>query len=257
MVHGTALDLLVRLVAVIVLKGLALRRKFVVPPEIEKEVDLLRQDDQDGLARLGRMVRNDPSAMGRIVATGLQHLGWPKSENVEAVQTRARHEIVRLESGLFVLEVIVGIAPLLGLLGAVSGLMTVFGAFGASASQSDPHLIASGISEALSTTIVGLGIAIPSLIAYSYFSKKVETMAAENGVGRGRSAGEMLLQQAEIFRADHAAAGAGGRVRGDAVARASARKEKRPPVYGAGGVAEAVPAPPAGFTLMAYFSYSN
>ena len=67
----------------------------------------------------------------------------------------------------------------LGLLGAVSGLVKVFGAFGDSAAQSDPHVIAKGISEALSTTIVGLAIAIPSLIAYSYFTKRVETMAAE------------------------------------------------------------------------------
>jgi len=166
-------------VTMIVLRGLALRRDLVVPPEIEKEIEALRHDDTDGVVRLSRLVRNDPSAAGRIVQVGLQHLSWPKSENVEAVQTRARHEIVRLESGLFVLEVIVGIAPLLGLLGAVSGLVKVFAAFGDSAAQSDPHTIAKGISEALSTTIVGLSIAIPSLIAYSYFTKKVETLAAE------------------------------------------------------------------------------
>jgi biopolymer transport protein ExbB len=166
-------------VAVIVLRGLALRRRLVVPPEIEREIDGLRHDDPDGVVRLSRMVRNDQSALGRIAQTGLQHLSWPKSENVEAVQTRARHEIVRLESGLFILEVIVGIGPLLGLLGAVSGLVKVFGAFGDSASQTDPHMIARGISEALSTTIVGIAIAIPSLIAHSYFSKKIETMAAE------------------------------------------------------------------------------
>ncbi len=95
------------------------------------------------------------------------------------MQTRARREIVRLESGLFILEVIVGIAPLLGLLGAVAGVISVFAAFGSDASAQDPHGIAKGISEALSTTIVGLAIAIPSLIAYSYFTKKIETMAAE------------------------------------------------------------------------------
>jgi biopolymer transport protein ExbB len=65
------------------------------------------------------------------------------------------------------------------LLGAVSGLVTVFASLGASANVSDPRGIAKGISEALSTTIVGLAIAIPSLIAHSYFSKKIETMAAE------------------------------------------------------------------------------
>ena len=68
---------------------------------------------------------------------------------------------------------------LLGLLGAVSGLVHVFANFGASSSISDPRGIAKGISEALSTTIVGLAIAIPSLIAYSYFAKKIETMSAE------------------------------------------------------------------------------
>jgi biopolymer transport protein ExbB len=166
-------------VTVIVLRGLALRRDIVMPPVIEREIDAIQPGDEDAANRLMRLVRYDRSALGRIIHAGLDHLNWPKAENMEAVQTRARHEIVRLESGLFVLEVIVGIAPLLGLLGAVSGLVSVFAAFGADAAAQDPHGIAKGISEALSTTIVGLSIAIPSLIAYSYFSKKIETMAAE------------------------------------------------------------------------------
>ena len=167
-------------VAVIVLRALALRRDLVVPPFIEREIEAIEPGDTAAAAvRLSRVVENDPSALGRIVQVGLRHLSWPKSENVEAVQTRAHHEVVRLESGLFILEVIVGIAPLLGLLGAVSGLVTVFAAFGSDANSQDPRGIAKGISEALSTTIVGLAIAIPSLIAYSYFSRKIDTMTAE------------------------------------------------------------------------------
>ena len=163
-------------VAVIVLRALALRRALVVPPAIEREIESIEPGDAASAAvRLSRVVENDRSALGRIIQVGLRHLSWPKSENIEAVQTRAQHEIVRLESGLFVLEVIVGIAPLLGLLGAVSGLVTVFASFGADASSQDPR----GISEALSTTIAGLAIAIPSLIAYSYFTRKIEIMAAE------------------------------------------------------------------------------
>jgi biopolymer transport protein ExbB len=165
--------------AVIVVRGLALRRHLVVPPALEVEIEAIQPGDEDAANRLAKMVREDYSALARIIHVGLHHLNWPKSENMEAVQTRARHEIVRLESGLFILEVIVGIAPLLGLLGAVSGLVTVFAAFGANAAGEDPHGIAKGISEALSTTIVGLAIAIPSLIAYSYFAKKIEIMAAE------------------------------------------------------------------------------
>jgi biopolymer transport protein ExbB len=102
-----------------------------------------------------------------------------RSENQDAVQAAARREVVRLEQGLFILEIMVGISPLLGLLGAVSGLVKVFGAFGDAAGQSDPHTIAAGISEALSTTVVGLAIAIPCLVAYSCFVRKVETIASE------------------------------------------------------------------------------
>lgn len=166
--------------AVILVRGLALRRKVVMPPLLEGEIEELPpRGDEDSLKKLGRLVRHDPSPLARIAMVALEHLEWPKTENVEAVQTRARHEIVHLESGLVVLEIIVGIAPLLGLLGAVSGLVSVFATLGDSASGTDPRVIAKGISEALSTTIVGLAIAIPSLIAYSYLSKKVETMAAE------------------------------------------------------------------------------
>ena len=167
-------------IAVIFLRGSALRRKIVMPPFIENSIEELQPSgDQAAIVRLAKLVKGDISPLGRIIQVGLQHLQWPKSENIEAVQTRARHEIVRLESGMVVLEVIVGIAPLLGLLGAVSGLVTVFANLGDAASVSDPRGIAKGISEALSTTVVGMAVAIPTLIAYSYFSKKVEEMAAE------------------------------------------------------------------------------
>jgi biopolymer transport protein ExbB len=166
-------------VAVIILRGIALRRDLVMPPIIEREIEALQPDDTEGVVKLSRMVRNDNSTLARISQIGLQNLNWPKMENLEAVQTKARYEVLRLESGLFILEIIVGIAPLLGLLGAVAGLVKVFAAFGANAASTNPQIMASGISEALSTTIVGLAIAIPSLIAYTYFSKKVETMASD------------------------------------------------------------------------------
>jgi biopolymer transport protein ExbB len=166
--------------AVILLRGFALRRNNVMPLQIAKGIeDLQPADDAEAIVKLARIVRGDHSALGRIVQAGLQNLQWPKTENIQAVETRARHEVVRLEAGLVVLEVIVGISPLLGLLGAVSGLRHVFATFGASSAASDPRGMAAGISEVLSTTIVGLAVAIPSLVAYSYFAKKIETMSAE------------------------------------------------------------------------------
>ena len=167
-------------VATMILRGWALRRETVIPSWLWNRIEALQPGEPGpSLERLGQTVRTDPSPLARIAEVAIKHLEWPRMENMEAVQTRARHEVIRMEAGLVVLEVIVGIAPLLGLLGAVSGLVTVFGNLGASETISDPRGIAKGISEALNTTIAGLAIAIPSLIAYSYFAKKVETLSVE------------------------------------------------------------------------------
>src|SRR5881275_359644 len=164
-------------VTIMILRGLALRRKIVMPAAIEAEIE--RMAPGESPERLSRLVYHDPSSLARITRVALQHLRGPRSENVEVVQTRARHEMVRVERGLIILEIIVGIAPLLGLIGAVSGLVHVFSNLGLSSGASDTRQIALGISEALNATVFGLSIAVPTLIAFSYFSKKVEVMSVE------------------------------------------------------------------------------
>jgi biopolymer transport protein ExbB len=164
-------------VTTIILRGFALRRKNVLPLVIESEIERLAPGGNP--ERLSRIAAQDPSSLARIVRVALQHLRGPRSENVEAVETRARHEMVILERGLIVLEVITGIAPLLGLIGAVSGLVHVFSSLGLSGGTSDTKAIALGIAEALNATVFGLSIAVPTLVAFSYFSKRVEVMSVE------------------------------------------------------------------------------
>ena len=164
-------------VTTIILRAFALREKNVMPLVIESEIERLMPGGSAD--RLARIVEYDNSSLARIVRVALQHLRSPRSENVEAVQTRARHEMVILEKGVIVLEVIVGIAPLLGLIGAVSGLVHVFSHLGLSSGASDTRQIALGIAEALNATVFGLSIAVPTLVAFSYFSKKVEVMSVE------------------------------------------------------------------------------
>src|SRR6266508_1840210 len=166
-------------VTVMILRGLALRRKIVMPLAIESEIE--RMTPGESPERLSRLVYHDPSSLARITRVALQHVRGPRSENVEVVQTRARHEMVRLERGLIILEVIVGIAPLLGLIGAVSGLVHVFSNLGLSSGGggSDTRQIALGIAEALNATVFGLSIAVPTLVGFSYFSRKVEVMSVE------------------------------------------------------------------------------
>ena len=127
-----------------------------------------------------RLVQDDDSAMGQILDAVVRSAEATKAETLEIDQTRARREVVGLEAGLFILEIIVGISPLLGLLGAVTGLVKVFSNIGSGVtSTTDLKGIASGISECLSTTIVGLAIAILALIAWSTFTRRVETLAIQ------------------------------------------------------------------------------
>lgn len=160
---------------VILLRALALRERLVIPPDLEDAVVGLQPGDS--LQRVASMARQSNSPLGRIISVCLQHLNWPRQENVEAVQVRARHEVVRMESGMAMLEMTTGVAPLLGLLGTLSGLVSVFANLGGGSGGGDPLAVARGISEALNTTIVGLAVAAPSLIAHNYFQRKIETMA--------------------------------------------------------------------------------
>ena len=164
-------------VTTIVLSILTLREKKVLPLVIESEIERLVPGGS--AERLTRLVNDDSSSLARITRAALQHMRWPRSENIEFAQTRARAELVRLERGLIVLEVVTGIAPLIGLIGTVSGLVHVFSGLGLSTGASDTKGVALGISEALNCTIFGLSIAVPSLIGFSYFSKKVEVLSVQ------------------------------------------------------------------------------
>jgi biopolymer transport protein ExbB len=162
--------------AFIVERGLALRWRKVVPPAIEAAVESCQTAEDVPMLR--RVCEQYDSPTGRLLLLGSNHLGWPREENADAVQTRARHEVARLERGLVVLEIIVGIAPLLGLVGTIAGMMSLFGDIGV-AGLSDATRLAKGIALILNATLMGLLIAIPSLIFWSYYSKKVESLAVE------------------------------------------------------------------------------
>jgi biopolymer transport protein ExbB len=164
-------------VTTLVLATLTLREKKVLPLVIESEIERLTPGGSP--ERLMRIVNDDSSSLAAVIRTALQHLRWPRAENIESVQTRARRELVRLERGLIVLEVMTGIAPLIGLIGTVSGLLHVFSGLGVATGASDTKAVALGISEALNCTVFGLSIAVPALIGFSYFSKKIEVMSVE------------------------------------------------------------------------------
>lgn len=160
----------------IIERGLALRARKIVPPEIASALETCHSEGD--LPMFRGICEKHPSPLGRLLLFVDGHRHWPKSETINALETRARHEISKLERGLVVLEIVVGVAPLLGLVGTIYGLITLFGGMGETGPGSNADL-AKGIAIALNATLLGLLTAIPSLIAWSYYNKKVETFAVE------------------------------------------------------------------------------
>jgi len=163
-------------VTFIIERGLALRWEKVIPPSVGSAV--ANYHSTSDLPQLQAICRQTPSSVSRLLLFTTEHLDWPKNENVDVLETRARHEVSKLERGLVVLEIIVGIAPLLGLVGTIYGLIILFGSMSQDAASQSAEF-ARGISLALRATLMGLLVAIPALAAWSYYSKKVETLAVE------------------------------------------------------------------------------
>jgi len=164
-------------IAIIIERWIALRRARVISPMLAEAIEALRPGET--AAKLDALAEHDHSALGAIVRVVITHLDWPKSENIEAVQTRARAEAMRLEHGLVWLEIITGISPLLGLLGTLGGLKYLFKDIGQIATETGTTGLGIGISHALNCTFFGLLIAIIALIGWSYFNRQVERMMVE------------------------------------------------------------------------------
>ena len=120
---------------------------------------------------------NSKSASGRVVKDVLAIWTKTKTANITTLEEKAREsalsEISRLEKNMWVLSMVAHVTPLLGLLGTVTGMIKAFQAV-AIHGTGDAAVLAEGISEALFTTAGGLFVAIPAMIIYNYYNKKID-----------------------------------------------------------------------------------
>lgn len=132
-----------------------------------------------------------PGPIPQVLRVGILKHDRPREEIREAIEDAAHHEIPRLEQNLGILGTISHIAPLLGLLGTVTGLVRCFQIIQEKSSVMNPINpgdLAGGIWEALLTTVAGLMVAIPVIVTYNYFVHRVEIFVNE----MERSAGQLL-----------------------------------------------------------------
>ena len=166
-------------VTIVILKGLQLRWRFLFPEAIEEEIrNIERYATKGDISPLQNILEADGTVAAQLGIIAISGKHETREENNEACETAARGIMHRLEAGVPLLEVIVTIAPLIGLLGTIMGLVVVFRGLGTGVgAEPDPGEIARGIAIALNTTIAGLLVAVPTVIAHGYFSRKLDAIS--------------------------------------------------------------------------------
>jgi biopolymer transport protein ExbB len=153
-----------------------LNPKKIAPPHLLATVWKQLKAGELDAARLKSLKQSSP--LGRILAAGLSNAYHGRDVMKESIQEAASHVVHDLERYLNTLGTIAAIAPLLGLLGTVLGMIRVFAEIMAQGTG-NASVLAGGISEALITTAAGLTVAIPALAMHRYFTGKIDAIVVE------------------------------------------------------------------------------
>ena len=160
----------------ILYKFLSLSNSRVIPPTLAREIgDFERHIAADRAEPILAEIANGRSTLARLAAVVVKHCGRPQQEIIQAVEATSREEAAQLHSGIGILDIVITVAPLLGLLGTASGLVAIFEGLG---DTTDHLAVARGIATALNTTIFGLSIAVPCVIAHGYFTRRIDLISA-------------------------------------------------------------------------------
>ena len=163
-------------VVVIIFKFISLTAKSSKTKKILKEVDelLVQQRIKEAL----ELTRDTDSPAAKILNAGLERHDEGTERVMKAIENQGLIEMSKLESWLVVLATLTNIAPLLGFLGTVIGMILAFQSIEA-AGEVEATLVAGGIKVALLTTAIGLIIAIPVSIFHNYFVAKIDGLVID------------------------------------------------------------------------------
>ena len=167
------------MVAFVFERLMALRRARVIPrPFVTRLVQQIRDGQLDRQQALA-LCEENTSAVAQVCAGAIRKWGRPAVEVEQAVLDAGERATYGLRAHLRVFNAVATIAPLLGLLGTVFGMIQAFNAVAASDALGRPELLASGVAQALLTTAFGLTVAIPALLLYYVFVSRVDRLITE------------------------------------------------------------------------------
>ncbi len=162
--------------AVILERALGIRKNRIIRPELVDVINAIKGPKD--VSRVLTRCNTIKGPFSNIIERAVSNNHLSREEKVLDIQAAGRQEARRLERMLIVLEIIAVVAPLLGLLGTVLGMSQVFDVI-SEVGLGQTKAFSGGIAQALRTTIIGLSVAIPSLIAYSSFDRKVDNLILE------------------------------------------------------------------------------
>ncbi len=162
--------------AIIIWKFLSLRSHALLD---DRFIEKIKQTlSSKGMEQTLQEVQSANTMSGKLIATVITSTKFPREEAMDRLRA-AQHRIAMvLEKNMNILHSMITIAPMIGLLGTVLGLMEIFRGI-ASAVTGDPSVMYAGISIALINTVTGLAVAIPCAFFYQYFSQRIDTVVTD------------------------------------------------------------------------------
>ncbi len=166
-------------VGLLVMNILAVRRDSICPSDLVDTVEQnLAEKNFEGAAEL---IRSDDSFLGQVLAAGLGKLEKGYDHAIEAMQITGEEETMKVEHRLGYMALIGNVAPMVGLLGTVEGMVAAFTVIASRTTTPPPSELAKGISTALVTTLIGLYLAIPAIAIYNLLRNKFQRLVLEVG----------------------------------------------------------------------------
>lgn len=164
------------LVSLVVMGFLQLRQSAMMPPEMVE--DFNAHLDAKEWQQAYELASEDGSYLGQVLAAGIGKVSSGYTQAVEAMRDAAANESMRLEHLLSYVGLIGALAPMIGLLGTVWGMVKSFMEIAASTTSPKPAKLAEGISTALITTLIGLVIAIVAVAVFAFFKNRLQSLNA-------------------------------------------------------------------------------
>jgi len=168
------------LMAFFIMNFLSSRRGTICPPALSEQFE--QQLDAKEYQQAYELAKADESFLGNVLAAGMARLQSGYAKSIEAMQEVGEDEAMKLEHRLSYMDLIARIAPMVGLFGTVHGMINAFQVIAESGGTPEPTRLALDIATALVTTLLGLAIAIPAMVAFTVLRNHIHRLILEVGM---------------------------------------------------------------------------